>query len=132
MKMITADLVVDETKRDTKGRRITPKQRREELLNEYEQSGLTQAAFARRAGVNYPTFASWVQGRRERTAVPLRQRDPIRTQQQVRFAEVNLPASTQRALSSDADSLSVTLPDGLVVRGADAVALAELVKALRG
>jgi transposase-like protein len=52
MKMITADLVVDETKRDTKGRRITPKERREELLNEYEQSGLTQAAFARRAGVN--------------------------------------------------------------------------------
>ena len=89
--MITADLVVDETKRDTKGRRITPKERREELLNEYEQSGLTQAAFARRAGVNHPTFASWVQGRRERAAVPLRPRDPIRTQQQVQFAEVNLP-----------------------------------------
>ena len=123
--MITADLVGDETKRDTKGRRITPKQRREELLNEYEQSGLTQAAFARRAGVNYPTFASWVQGRRERAAVPLRQRDPIRTQQQVRFAEVNLPTSTQRELSCDADSLSVTLPDGLVVRGADAMALAK-------
>ena len=58
--MLTADLVVDETKRDTKGRRITPKARREELLSEYEQSGLTQAAFARRAGVNYTTSASWV------------------------------------------------------------------------
>lgn len=78
MKMITAELVKDETKRDTKGRRITPKARREDLLNEYKQSGLTQAAFARCAGVNYPTFASWLQGRRERTAVPVRPRKPIR------------------------------------------------------
>ena len=49
MKMITANLAVDETKRDTKGRRITPKARkREELLAAYEQTGLTQAAFARK------------------------------------------------------------------------------------
>ena len=130
--MITADLVADETKRDSKGRRITPKERREDLLNEYEQSGLTQAAFARRAGINYPTFASWVQGRRERTTVSLRAREPMRAQQRVQFAELKLPAPSQRASSSDAGSLSVTLPDGLVVRGIDAAALAVLVKALRG
>ena len=130
--MITADLVTDESKRDSKGRRITPRARREELLNEYEQSGLTQAAFARRAGINYPTFASWVQGRRERTTVSLRAREPMRAQQRVQFAEVNLPALSQRASSSDAGALSVTLPDGLVVRGIDAAALAVLVKALRG
>ncbi len=129
--MITAELVPDETKRDTKGRRITPKGRREDLLNEYEQSGLTQAAFARRAGVNYPTFASWVQGRRERTAVPLRPREPIRAQQQVQFAEVNLPSPTPHELSRSAGTLSVTLPDGLVVCGTDAAAVAALVKALR-
>ena len=52
MKMITADLVVDETKRDAKGRRIAPKAlKREELLAAYEKSGLRQAAFARREGV---------------------------------------------------------------------------------
>ena len=131
--MITADLVVDESKRDTKGRRITQKARREELLSEYEQSGLTQAAFARRAGVNYTTFASWVQGRRcERSAVPLRPREPMRAQQQVQFAEVNLPASSSHALSRSAGTLSVTLPDGLVVCGADAAAVAVLIKALRG
>lgn len=129
--MITAELVPDETKRDTKGRKITPKARREELLNEYEQSGLTQAAFARRAGVNYPTFASWIQGRRERTAMPLRPREPIRAQQQVQFAEVNLPPPTPRELGRNTESLSVTMPDGLVVRGADAVEVAALVKALR-
>ena len=135
--MITADLVTDESNLDSKGRRITPKERREGLLKEYEQSGLTQAAFARRAGINYPTFASWVQGRRERTTVSLRAGEPMRAQQRVQFAEVNLPAPSQpapsqRASSSDAGSLSVTLPDGLVVRGIDAAALAVLVKALRG
>ena len=49
----------------------------------------------------------------------------------MRFAEVNLPPPKQRASSRDVDSLSVTLPDGLVVCGADALAMATLVKALR-
>lgn len=129
--MITADLMADETKRDRLGRKLTVAARREELLNEYEQSGLTQAEFARRAGVNYPTFASWVQGRRERAAVPLRPREPIRAQQQVRFTEVNLPAPSPHDFSPSAGALSVTLPDGLVVRGADAKAVAKLVNALR-
>ena len=125
--MITADLVADETKRDTTGRRITPKARREELLAAYEQSGLTQAEFARREAINYHTFASWVYDRRGRdgTAVGLG------TGAQIKFAEVSLPPASPRELSPSADALSVTLPDGLVVRGADALAMATLVKALR-
>ncbi len=127
MKMITADLVVDETKRDSKGRRITPKARREELLAAYEQSGLTQAAFARREGVKYQTFATWVsEGRRHATAVGL-----SKSVVPVRFAEVNLPPPKPSELSANAGALSVTLPDGLVVRGAEAAAVAALVKALR-
>ena len=125
--MITADLVVDETKRDAKGRRITPKARRQELLAAYEQSGLTQAAFARREGIKYQTFATWVsEGRLRATAV-----GPSKSDVPVRFAEVNLPPPTQRELNPNADALSVTLPDGVVVRGSDAAALAALVKALR-
>lgn len=127
MKMITADLVVDETKRDTKGRRITPKARRQELLAAYEQSGLTQAAFARREGVKYQTFATWVSEGRRRSAAGGLSKSVL----PVRFAEVNLPPSAQRELSANAGALSVTLPDGLVVRGADALAMAALVKALR-
>lgn len=127
MKMITADLVVDETKRDTKGRRITPKARRQELLAAYEQSGLTQAAFARREGVKYQTFATWVSEGRRRSAAGGLSKSVV----PVRFAEVNLPPSAQRELSANADALSVTLPDGVVVRGADALAMAALVKALR-
>lgn len=125
--MITADLVVDETKRDTKGRRITPKARRQELLAAYEQSGLTQAAFARREGVKYQTFASWVSEGRRRSAAGGLSKSVL----PVRFAEVSVPSPAQRELSANAGALSVTLPDGLVVRGADALAMAALVKALR-
>ena len=57
--------VVDEGRRpDRLGRVRTPRRRREELLAEYDGSGLSQAAFSRRAGVRYATFAHWVQERR--------------------------------------------------------------------
>ena len=127
MKMITADLVVDETKRDSKGRRITPKARRQELLAAYEQSGLTQAAFARREGVKYQTFASWVSEGRRRSAAGGLSKSVV----PVRFAEVNLPPAKPSELSASAEALIVTLPDGVVVRGAEAAAVAALVKALR-
>jgi hypothetical protein len=40
-------------------------ERREALLDEFERSGLSGAEFARLAGIKYPTFANWVQQRRE-------------------------------------------------------------------
>jgi hypothetical protein len=49
----------------------------------------------------------------------------------VRFAEVNVPPSAQRELSANAGALSVTLPDGVVVCGAEAAAVVALLKALR-
>lgn len=42
-------------------------QRREALLDEFERSGLSGVAFARRAGLKYPTFAAWVRNRRRKT-----------------------------------------------------------------
>jgi transposase-like protein len=54
-------------KRDTLGRRRTPRERLAELLMMYKESGLTQRAIARREGVNYTTFCAWVQAERERT-----------------------------------------------------------------
>ena len=90
----------------------------EEMLGEYDTSGLTQAAFARRAGIKYPTFASWIRARRAKSGS-----EPGR----VRFAQIQLPVAKMSA-----GELSVTLPDGAVVRGGDAQALASLVRALRG
>lgn len=105
--------------RDRLGRKITPAARREELVVAWRQSGLTQAAFARREGVRYPTFASWVQQARQAggqmpSCAP-----------KVRLAEVAVPA----ALSAPA--VEVRLADGTLVRGASARDVAAVVRALR-
>lgn len=117
----TGKLEVVETgeKRDRVGRKITPAVRREELVGAWERSGLTQVEFARREGVRYPTFASWVQqtratkGSRESAA------------RKMRFAEVQGPASL------GGSALEVRLPDGTQLRGGSAAELAKLVRALR-
>ena len=95
-------------------------------LSEYEASGLTQAEFARRNGVVYTTLAHRVQQRRREAKAGMAS---------ARFVEVRpaLPAAAPMAVAAPAavTDLSVTLPDGVVVRGADPVALAALVRALR-
>ena len=41
-----------------------PADRREAILDAFEQSGMSGSAFAKHIGVKYPTFATWVQKRR--------------------------------------------------------------------
>lgn len=117
-KSTTAEIVDDGQRRDRRGRVSWPRQRREQLLEEYAKSGMSQAAFARRVGVRYPTFAHWVQERRRGGLAPTAGTAP-------RFVEVGV-----RATPPSSPELSVTLPGGLVARGADATALATLVRAL--
>lgn len=50
---------------DERGRVRVSAQRRAELLAEYDRSGLSGAAFARWAGMKYPTLANWLQQRRK-------------------------------------------------------------------
>jgi transposase-like protein len=116
MKAITTELVVEETKRDRQGRRITPPARRAELVAGYRASGLTMEQFARREGINRQTLAKWVHlhGRRRKESA-------------VQFAEVKLGAA---ALARWAFELA--LPNGFVVRAADAAALAQLLNVVRG
>ena len=58
-------------KTDVLGRVRTPKARREALLAEFERSGVSGKKFAALVGVNYQTFASWVQQwRRQRGGYP--------------------------------------------------------------
>ena len=59
-----------ETKRDERGRRITPAAEREALVRAYTESGLTQKAFAKKEKIKYPTFVSWVQEQRRGKAKP--------------------------------------------------------------
>ena len=51
-------------KRDAVGRVSYSGEQREAILDEFERSGLKGAAFARMTGLQYQTFASWIQRRR--------------------------------------------------------------------
>ena len=128
MNATTTEVVDDGRRPDRLGRVRTPRSRREELLAEYERSGLSQAAFARRAGVRYPTFAHWVQERRSAQAGTAA---PAVNATTTRFVELRLPTAPPRSPLSAAAELSVTLPDGVVLRGAEPAALAALARALR-
>lgn len=78
------------------------------------------AAFARREGIHYATFAGWVLKAQRATA-----KSPIK------FAEVRLPlSSATQALT--AEQMEVRLPDGSVVRGGRVADVVALVRALRG
>lgn len=86
------------------------------MLAAYGASGLTQSAFARREGINFHTLVAWLSQRRKAgSAAPA-----------VRFQEVCLPPSSRGEAT-----LEVMLPGGLIVRGSNAAAVAELVRALR-
>jgi hypothetical protein len=117
MGAITAELVDSGETRDRRGRRITRAQRRAELVTEFNSSGLTMAAFARREGIKYATFAGWVAAQRAEPA-----KSPIK------FTEVKL--ASLPAPKDDAP-LEVRLPDGTMVRGGKVGDLVTLLKALR-
>jgi len=51
---------------DVLGRIKTPAARREQLIDEFERSGLSGCKFAELAGLKYQTFATWVQKRRRK------------------------------------------------------------------
>jgi hypothetical protein len=128
MKQAETEVVMgDERSRDRKGRKQLTAARWAALLSEYEASGLTQAEFARRNGVVYTTLAHRVQKRRREAKAGMAS---------ARFVEVRraLPTAAPMAVAASVTlpELSVTLPDGAVLRGADPLALATLVRALRG
>lgn len=117
---MTAELVETGEKRDTRGRRVTPAERRSELVEAYRRSGLTMAAFARREGINYTTFAHWV------TKAPR----AAAGKEPVKFAELRLPLSSP-VPEPAGERLEVRLPDGTVLRGGRVADVVALVRALR-
>ena len=51
-------------KTDTRGRVRVPEARREELLREFDRSGISAMKFSRLAGIKYATLANWLGKRR--------------------------------------------------------------------
>lgn len=114
--MTTITTEVEKQKRDRRGRRITPMARRVELVAGYRASGLTMEQYARQEGINRLTLAKWchLHGRGADAKT-------------IHFAEVKLGAATTRSAGASASwAFEVTLPNGWVVRAADAAALAQL------
>lgn len=120
MGAITTELVETGDKRDTRGRRVATPERRAQLVQAFAASGVTMAAFARREGINYATFAGWVL-KAQQSAGP---KSPIK------FAEMRLPLPA--AVNEPADErLEVRLPDGTVLRGRRVADVVALVRGLR-
>ena len=118
MGAITTEVVDTGEKRDRRGRRMTPGDRRAQMVQVYRASGMTMAAFARRERINYATFAGWV-AKAQRTAL---------VKPSIKFAEMTFPFAPTAA---PVDQLEVRLPDGTVLRGNRLVDVVALVRALR-
>jgi hypothetical protein len=121
MESIETEVCVESGKSDRQGRRIRGAAEWSSILDRYDQSGLTQAAFCRREGLKFGTLVSWL-GRRCKNGGAL-----ISSPPEPKFHELSL-SSPPQSLSS---SLEVSLPDGTVLRGSQASELAELIRLLR-
>ena len=119
-------------KTDVLGRVKTPSARREELLDEFERSGLSGRKFAELAGVNYQTFATWAQKRRRLRGSYKAVKAPVKAGEQVRW----LQAVVEEAQAGKGDgplALALELPGGARLEIRDrkqAVLAAALVRAL--
>jgi hypothetical protein len=60
---------VEILKQDRRGRVLVAIERRRELLEEFERSGMSGAQFARLSGIKYATFANWRQKRHKERAL---------------------------------------------------------------
>jgi hypothetical protein len=112
-------------KTDEAGRIRTPAARREQLLDEYERSGLSGQKFAELAGIKYQTFATWAQKRRRARGLA----GPVSSKptEATRWLEAVVGSATGSGV------MVLELPGGVRVEVADekqAVLAAVLVKAL--
>jgi len=57
-------------KLDSRGHVLISPERRAELLEEFDRSGMTGAGFARHYGIKYTTFAHWIRMRKRESLTP--------------------------------------------------------------
>ena len=125
---VSTELIHHGERRDRLGRRHLPAQRRHELLAMFRDSGLSRQAFARREGIRYTTFCTWVHQEQQPGGNAKALETPVR------FTQVQIPAPEclpQTEPLTGATHLEVRLPDGTTLRGNNANDLAVLVRALR-
>jgi len=115
---------------DTLKRVRVPKARREAILDEFERSGLSGAAFAKLHGLKYATFANWSLKRRKQTAAV----EPTTTQP-LGFAQLIIDQDELKLNRQPPGTLCVHLPGGawLLLNGDDtqSALAAQLLKTLQ-
>ena len=95
-------------KQDGLGRVKVPAARREQILDEFERSGLSGKKFAALAGIKYQTFATWAQKRRQQSG-----RTAARpTADPVRWLEA-VVTTAQTSGQADATVVRLSLPGGV-------------------
>lgn len=115
-------------KTDVLGRVKMPPEKREAILDEFERSAMSGQKFAARIGVNYQTFATWVQKRRKaRGQYPAIKR-PAKTKP-LRLVEAVLEAP-EPACATGVELLTAGGHRIRVSRAADIELVAELTRAL--
>lgn len=115
-------------KTDALGRVRMPKDRREAIVDAFENSGMSGQAFAAHAGLKYSTFACWVQKRRRARG------DYKKNEETPPIALFEAVVESKEAAPSQG-ALTVETAGGLklCIRTSEDVALAaELLQALRG
>lgn len=100
-------------RRDVRGRVQTPAARREELLDEFNRSGLRGAKFAALVGVKYSTFASWVAKRKRARVGKPGAKNTFRSGA-LRLVEAMVPARCEVHSATGREALSVHLAGGML------------------
>ena len=132
-------------KTDVLGRVQTRVAQREAMLDAFERSGLSGTKFAAVAGVNYQTFASWVQKRRRTTGAyreslgrskpgkSAKQASVATTMPTLGWVEAVVEDARPEATVSQPETLRLELPCGAsmqITNQAQAVLAARLLRAL--
>lgn len=121
-------------KQDGLGRVRMPAARREQLLDEFERSGLSGKKFTALAGIKYQTFATWVQKRRRQREAEEVVKVPPSATEKVNWLEAVMEQSRDTVVKAGESVLVLKLPGNACVEISDIkqVALAvALVRALQ-
>ena len=117
-------------KTDVLGRVRMPADRREAILDAFEQSGMSGQAFAKQVGIKYTTFATWIQKRRRESGKYPQRKLPQSPPSQITFVEAQIEKPFEAALQT---ALEVQTAQGvkLMIRSQSEVTLAaELIRSL--
>jgi len=103
-------------KTDRRGRVRFTAARREQLVDEFEKSGLSAPRFCKVTGLSYSTFATWLQKRRRKPAAlssTCAQAHPVE------WLEAVVQKAQASPSSATPDSLVVRLPSGAALEVAN-------------